>query len=100
MSQMNVSGLKGFNIATAQSEGFIVKVSAAQTVVLADDATEHQVIGVLNADVSAGDVASVCLRSSAGTAKVKLGGTVAVGDQVTTNASGKGIATTTAGIRS
>lgn len=96
MSQMNVGGLKGFAIATAQTEGKIVKVSAAGTVVLAAAATD-KIVGVLNADVSAGDTASVALRTSSGTYKVRLGGTVALNDYVTSNGSGLGIATTTSG---
>ena len=72
MSQMNVGGLKGFDIATAQSEGLIVKLSGAGTVVAAAAATD-KLLGVLNADVSANDIASVALRSSSGTFKVRLG---------------------------
>lgn len=96
MSQLNREGLKGFAIATTQTEGKIVKVSAAGTVVLAAAATD-KLIGVLNSDVTANDTASVALRSSPGTFKVLLGGTVTLNAYITTNATGLGIATVTTG---
>lgn len=94
MSQYNVSGDKGIVAGSDLAAGTIVKKSGA-TVVAAAAATDV-ILGTLNSGVKSGQVADVRLRSAQGTLKVKLGGTVAINDAVTSNASGLGITTTTA----
>ncbi len=74
----------------------IVKLNSSGNVILATAATD-KIIGVLNDKPRANGTGDVRLRSAAGTLNVKLGGTVALGDAVTTNASSVGITTTTAG---
>ena len=82
-------------------------LSAKQYYILAADTVENQVvlanaqtvpiIGTLeNAPVS-GDVADVLLSSANGTRKVYCGGTIAIGDYITADSSGKAITTTSAG---
>lgn len=87
------------NDLSSQAVGSIVKVdssNAPNQVVLAGAATD-KIIGVTLDQASAGQTLTVRLRTAAGTLSVKLGGTVAAGDAVTSNADGVGIATTTAG---
>lgn len=79
--------------------GSIVKIDSANApsnIVLAAAGTDKS-IGVLVDQPLAGQTGTVRLRSAEGTIFVKLGGTVAVGDAVTSNGSGVGIATTTGG---
>lgn len=73
-----------------------VKLNSSGQVVAATAATDV-IIGVLDNTPNTGELASVWVRSSHGTFKIVLGGTVAVGDAVTANASSLGITTTTAG---
>lgn len=75
---------------------YIVKMTSAGKVNLAASATDVS-IGVLQNKPKAGEAAEVFMRNSAGTGKVILGGTVTLGAALTSNASGKAIATTTAG---
>lgn len=72
---------------------YIVKLDSNGKIALADSAT-GLVVGVLQ---NTPDASEQAVYAFGGTAKVKAGGTVAIGDWVTTNASGKAIATTTAG---
>jgi len=95
MSQYNEGNGKGFVATAALADGVAVKLSGSN-VVVATAATD-KIIGVTQGAVQAGEVANVKLRSGAGTYKVKLGGTVAVGDAVTANGTGLLITTTTAG---
>jgi hypothetical protein len=74
----------------------IMKLDSTGKVAAATAATDV-IIGVLDNTPVLGELASVWLRSSNGTFKVKLGGTVAIGDAVTSDGSSAGIATTTAG---
>lgn len=94
MSQSNEGNSKGYVATAALSEGYAVKLSGT-SVVVATAATD-KIIGIVTHDVAIGQVANVKLRSAAGTMKVKLGGTVAVGDAVTANGTGLLITTTTA----
>jgi hypothetical protein len=95
MSQFNTSGTKGYVATAAVGEGIIVKLSSGQAVVAT--AATDKFIGVTMNKAAAGETASIRLRSSQGTIKVKAGGTIAVGDKLTTNGSGQAIATVTAG---
>lgn len=84
---------------TALTAGQIVKLGSgadAGKIVPAAAATDIS-IGVVNAAVKVGWQTDVRLRSCEGTLSVVAGGTIAVGDAVTSNASGAGITTTTAG---
>lgn len=79
---------------------YIVKISAQNTVALASAATDF-IVGVINAKPAVGTAANpasvdVRLRTAAGTSKVILGGTVTRGDNLTSDANGKAITTTTA----
>lgn len=95
MSQFNAGPEKGYEANVDIATGLAVKLSSGKVVPAA--AATDAIIGVTNGGVKAGQIANVRVRSAAGTAKVKLGGTVAVGDKVTSNASGALIATTTTG---
>ena len=75
---------------------YIVKVSAANTVALASAATDFLVGTIQNKPVSSGSV-EVAMRHGGGTAKVILGGTVSIGDNLTADSAGKAVATTSAG---
>lgn len=72
---------------------YIVQLSATGTLEVAEGATDL-IVGVLQNEPLSGEAA---LYRFEGTAKVKLGGTVAIGDWVTTDTAGKGVATTTDG---
>lgn len=97
MSQFTNSSDKGFvGGASALADGSIVKLSAGK-VVPAAAATDVLLGVVLNAALANAPVVDVRLRTASGTSKVKLGGTVAVNDAVTSNASGVAITTVTAG---
>ena len=74
----------------------IVRFSAENTAVAASAATD-KLVGISdNVGGDANDTVDVILD---GIALVKLGGTVAFGDLVTSDATGQGVATTTAGNR-
>lgn len=96
MSQFNEGNSKGWVATAAIPEGYAVKLASGQ-VVVATSATD-KIVGVTIGDATpAGQTATVKLRSGAGTYKVKLGSTVAVGDFLTSNGSGQLITTSTAG---
>ena len=94
MSQFVEGGNKGYVATSALADGLAVKISSGQ-VVVATAATD-KIIGVTVGAIAAGETGTIRLRSAAGTMKVKLGGTVAVGNRVTSNGSGALINTTTA----
>lgn len=94
MSQSNAGISKGYKATAALGEGIAVKISSGE-VVVATAATD-KIIGVTMSACAAGETVSVRLRSSTGTMKVKAGGTIAIGDRLTSNGSGQLIATTTA----
>lgn len=75
--------------------GSAVKL-VANKIVLATAATDV-ILGVIEVAAKIGKPIDVHLRSAAGTATIKLGGTVAAQAAVTANGSGVGITTTTAG---
>lgn len=82
----------GADLSTKQY--FIVKL-VANAVVLSSAAT-NQHLGTLENNPVSGDTAVVLGRHSSDTGKVILGGTVAAGDKLTSDANGKAVATTTA----
>lgn len=95
MSQFVDGGNKGYVATAALADGVIVKISSGQ-VVIATAATD-KFIGVTVGAIAAGETGTIRLRSAAGTMKVKAGGTIAVGDKLTSNGSGVAIATVTSG---
>lgn len=94
MSQFVEGGNKGYVATAALADGVIVKISSGQVVIAA--AATDKFIGVTVGKAAIGETCTVRLRSASGTMKVKSGGTVAVGDRVTSNGSGVAITTTTA----
>lgn len=77
--------------------GSIVKLGTLPATIVVATAATDVILGVVNANAKTNFDIDVRLRSASGTLSVKLGGTVALGAAVTTNGSGLGIATTTAG---
>lgn len=95
MGQHTEGNNKGYVATAALGEGVIVKIASGQVVVAT--AAGDKFIGVtVGGAVAAGETGSIKLRSSAGTAKVKAGGTIAVGDYLTSNATGLAIVATAA----
>lgn len=94
MSQFVNSSSKGYVATAALGDGILVKIVAGQ-VVVATAATD-KMIGVTVGAVAAGETGSIRLRSCYGTTKVKAGGTIVVGDRLTSDATGRSIATVTA----
>ncbi len=78
------------------SQFLIVKLNASSQVILAAAATDV-LLGVNLSKPKTNDSADVFVRSGCGSVKVICGGTVAVNDAVTANASGQAITTVTAG---
>jgi hypothetical protein len=74
----------------------ILVQQADRTVVLANAATQN-FIGVLHYGAKQGGEVSILGRNAGGTFKVIAGGTIAVGDALTSDANGAAITTTTAG---
>lgn len=72
---------------------YIVKLDTSGNIVLATAAT-GAIVGVLQNKPASGEAA---LYRFGGTTKVICGGTVAIGDWVTTDSAGKAITTTTEG---
>lgn len=101
MPRFREGGVMGFtstNDLSAAPIGSIVKIDSANAptnIVLAAAATDIPV-GVLIDQPLAGQTGTVRLRNCTGTSFVKLGGTVAVGAAITSNASGLGVAATQA----
>lgn len=94
MSQYNEGNSKGYVATAALADGIAVKLSSGQAVVAT--AATDKIIGVTQGAAAAGETATIKLRSGSGTFKAKAGGTIAVGDRLTSNGSGQLIATTTA----
>lgn len=80
----------------SSSQYLAVKLDSSGNVALATAATDV-IAGTVQNKPVANDTANVKLRSCNGTLKIKAGGTLAINDAVTSNASSLGIATTTAG---
>lgn len=90
------SFLAGADLSTKQY--YVVKRSSSdrQKVVLAAAATDV-IVGVLQNAPKSGAEASVRKSNAAGTGLVKAGGTIAIGDKLTSDSNGKAVATTTLG---
>lgn len=72
----------------------IVKLNSSSQVAKSTAATDKHV-GVLQNNPKSGSTANVLARNASGVGKVVAGGTIAVGDYLTSNASSQAIATTT-----
>lgn len=81
--------------ADLSSNQYYVVVESSGEVALASAATDN-ILGVLQNAPVAGDNAEVLGRHANETGKVIAGGTIAVGDKLTTNGDGKAVTTTTA----
>lgn len=79
--------------AMTDKQYYIVQLDATGKIEVAEGATDL-IVGVLQNKPASGAAA---LYRFAGTSKVKAGGTIAIGDWVTTDSSGKAVATTTDG---
>lgn len=79
--------------AMTDKQYYIVQLSAAGLIEVGEGATDL-LVGVLQNKPAADKAA---LYRFLGTSKVKIGGNVAIGDWITTDSAGKGIATTTDG---
>lgn len=79
--------------AMTDKQFYIVQLDATGKLEVAEGATDL-VVGVLQNTPAAGEAA---VYQFLGTAKVKAGGTIAIGDWVTTDSAGKAVATTTDG---
>lgn len=79
--------------AMTDKKHYIVQMDATGKIEVGEGATDL-LVGVLQDNVAAGEPASYAF---AGTAKVKAGGTIGIGAWVTSDASGKAVATTNAG---
>jgi hypothetical protein len=77
----------------ANQQYHFLELNSSGEVVRANAATDN-IVGVLQNKPRSGASATVGVS---GVSKVKLGGTVAIGDAITTDSAGKGIATTTSG---
>jgi hypothetical protein len=74
----------------------IVKLNGSNQVVASAASTDKHIGVIMNCPTS-GDTADVLLINNMGTGKVQAGGTVNVGDDLTSDASGHAVATTTSG---
>ncbi len=72
--------------------GYIAKIDTSGNLDLAAAAT-NKIVGVIESND--GGSGATAVYQFLGTVKVKLGGTVAIGDWVTADSAGKGVATTT-----
>ena len=77
----------------AEKQFFIVQQDASGNVEVAEGATDL-ILGVLQNNPASGEMATYRFG---GTTKVKAGGTIAIGDWVTTASDGEAVATTTDG---
>lgn len=85
------------DLSAVANQNCIVKMdSAANSIVLAAAGTDKS-IGILQNSPKAGGTANVRMRSGGSTAQVIAGGTVNIGDPVTSDSSGHAVVTTTAG---
>jgi hypothetical protein len=93
-NQFSESAVRAFPATAAHTKGHAVKFSSGNIVV--STAATDKIIGVIDVDNDAGQDAHVRLRSAPGTCVGLAGGTIAVGDKVTSDGAGALIATTTA----
>lgn len=98
MSHFVEGNFKTFRVGASDiPAGSAVKLTAGLLVVAS--AATDKIIGVVESKAYATKIADVHLRSASGSLSIVVGagGTVAAGDAVTSDASGLGITTTTAG---
>jgi hypothetical protein len=94
MASHSQSRVQSFKATAAMARGLAVKIGADSEHMSVASAATDKIMGISNSAPSAADeMMEVCLQG--GGAKGKLGGTVAAGDFLTSDASGKLIATTT-----
>jgi hypothetical protein len=95
MSTENIGYLRHREAGEAMTDKqhYIVQLDATGKIEVAEGATDL-IVGVLQNTPAAGEQATYAFG---GVAKVKAGGTVGVGAWVTSDANGKGVATTTDG---
>jgi hypothetical protein len=84
----------GADLSAVTNQGKIVKQSA-QTVILAAAATD-KLLGILRIPARSGEAASVLVLDGA-VVQCVCGAAVAVADEITSDSSGRGVATTTGG---
>lgn len=90
----------GANTAGANSTSgqfLIMKMDSTANQVVPATAATDKLIGVNMSKPKALDYADIRLRSAMGTLQVVAGGTIAIGDPVTSNSSGQAITTSTTG---
>lgn len=100
MSQLNLGRTRTYkaSVALTAKQFYIVALDTAnQNQIVLANAQTLPTIGIVANAPAANDIAEVHGMNGQGTMKVALGGTVAIGDKITANASGLGITTTTAG---
>jgi len=95
MSKRNYELVKAYAPGAAFGRYLIMKFSAPNTVVVGAAATDILIGVSTDIDTAATDVVGDVVRD--GIAPVFYGGTVAVGDRLTSNGVGRAIATVTAG---
>lgn len=98
MSQNTTGPRKTFvaNADLSAKQYYIMKVLTGNKCDLAAAATDP-LVGTLNNKPKSADSADVTLRSGGMTGLVVCGGTITVGDEITSDGSGKAITTTTGG---
>ena len=99
MSQFTNGARKTFIAGADQStkQYYIVKPGGTAGQVILSSAATDKLLGTLNNAPKSGELAEVVMRSGGSTHKVIYGGTVAVGDFLTSDANGKAITTVTGG---
>lgn len=95
MSHFTDGGFKSFQAAQDIPAYTAVKLSGKQ--IVPATSPSDVILGTIHADVKANWTIDVRLRNTDGTANIKLSGTVAANDPVTTDGSGLGVKATTAG---
>ena len=85
----NITRIAGADLSAAQYK--FLESNSSGTVTVTNSAGEY-VLGVLQNNPASGNAATVAIF---GISKVVLGGTVAINDQISTDASGRAIAATT-----
>ena len=85
----NISAVAGADLSSSQFK--FVESNSSGTVTVTNAAGEYA-LGVLQNNPASGQAATVAIG---GISKVVLGGTVAINDQISTDASGRAIAATT-----
>lgn len=98
MSQNNYGANKGYKAGSDLStkQWYLVKQTAVDTVDITSAGTDL-VMGVIQNKPKSGEIADVLRVGGGATLKVKIGGTVSIGDRLKSDSSGRGVTTTTSG---